>query len=95
MQWLTCTLYVYMHVRTYMSHLGQLTFSLKRRKSEPSQVVVLCCLALFIVFQLFNHVHVHVRTLKLSVHVHVHVYSIHSVKQPPHYYSYLLRSLVI
>ena len=40
-------------------HLGQLTFSLKRRESEPSQVVVLCCLALFIVSQLFNHVHVH------------------------------------
>ena len=34
----------------------QLTFSLKRRESEPSQVVVLCCLALFIVSPLFNHV---------------------------------------
>ena len=34
------------------SHLGQLTFSLRRRESEPSQLVLLCCLALS---QLFNH----------------------------------------
>ena len=32
--------------------MGQLTFSLKKRESEPSQVVLLCCLALFIVSQL-------------------------------------------
>ena len=31
----------------FESHLGQLTFSLKRRESEPSQVVLLCCLALY------------------------------------------------
>ena len=36
----------------FESHLGQLTFSLKRRESEPSQVVLFCCLALFIVSQL-------------------------------------------
>ena len=41
----------------FESHLGQLTFSLKRRESELSQVVLLCCLALFNVPQLFNHVH--------------------------------------
>jgi len=46
-------------VVAHPSHMsGLLTFSLKRRKSEPSQVV-LCCLALFIVSPLFNHVHVH------------------------------------
>ena len=28
----------------------------KERESEPSQVFLLCCLALFIVSQLFNHV---------------------------------------
>ena len=33
-------------------------FSLKRRESEASQVVLLCCLALYIVSQVFNHVHV-------------------------------------
>ena len=46
-------------IQTYSSHelyMGQLTFSLKKRKSEPSRVVLLCCLALFIVSQLFNHV---------------------------------------
>ena len=44
---------------------GSSLFSLTKRESEPSQLVVLCCLALFIVSQLFNHAH---------VHVHVHVY---------------------
>ena len=29
------------------SHLGQLTFSLKGRESEPSQFMLLYCLALF------------------------------------------------
>ena len=28
-------------------HLGQLAFSLKKRESEPSQVMLSCCLALF------------------------------------------------
>ena len=31
----------------FKSRLGQLTFSLKRRESEPSQLVLLCCLAWF------------------------------------------------
>ena len=43
----------------FESHLGQLTFSLKRRESEPSQLV-LYYLALFDVSQLYEHV------LKLS-----------------------------
>ena len=38
------------------SHLEQLIFSLKTRESEPSQVVVLCCLALFDASQICNHV---------------------------------------
>ena len=35
---------------------GSSLFSLKRRESELSQVVLLCCLALFIMSPLFNHV---------------------------------------
>ena len=50
------------------SHLGQLTFSLKRRESELSQLVLLCCLALY-VSQLFKHVHVHVVALHCLVSV--------------------------
>ena len=44
-------------MRGFESHLGQLTFSFKRRESEPSQVVVLCCLALYWIGLRFNHVH--------------------------------------
>ena len=36
---------------------GAAHFSSKRRKSEASQVVLLCRLALFIVSPLFNHEH--------------------------------------
>ncbi len=36
---------------------GAAHFSLKRRGSEPSQLVVLCCLALVDTSQLHNHVH--------------------------------------
>ena len=38
--------------------LGQLTLSLKRRKSGLSQLVVLCCLALFDESLICNHVYV-------------------------------------
>ena len=44
----------------FESHLGQLTFSLKR-ESELSQVVVLCCLALF---NVPHHVHVFIHKMK-------------------------------
>ena len=51
------------------SHLGQLTFSFKRRESEPSQVVVLCCLALYwiglIDLIMYINVHVHRGTYTL------------------------------
>ena len=59
------------------SHLGQLTFSLKGRESEPSQVVLLCCLALFIMSQLFNHVHVHVCVHGHKYDTGVCVYNVH------------------
>ena len=61
---------------------GAAHFFFKRRESEPSQVVVLCCLALFIVSQLFNRVHdIHEVCLNYlimycsclgDIHVHVH-----------------------
>ena len=43
-----------------------LTFSLKRRESEPSQSVLLYCLALFNVFQLHVYNHVHVQYIVLE-----------------------------
>ena len=58
--------------------LGQLTFSLKRRESEPSQVVVLCCLALHIVSRLLTVVHAvdSICICTYSVHVCLHLHSI-------------------
>ena len=47
-------------VQNLESHLGQLTFSLKRRESKPSQLVVLCCLALFDESLVCNHVYIHI-----------------------------------
>ena len=51
-------------MRGFESHLGQLTFSFKRRESEPSQVVVLCCLALYWIglIDLIMYINVHVHT---------------------------------
>ena len=43
----SATLCVFTEVCGFESHLGQLAFSFKRRESEPSQVVVLCCLAFY------------------------------------------------
>ena len=42
-------------------------FFLKRRESEPSQVVV-CCLALFGVSQICDHVYVHIQPHMLYQH---------------------------
>ena len=61
----TCIMCLYIHWQKATSctcsdvATWQLTFSLKRRKNEPSQLVLLCCLALFIVSPLFNHVFPH------------------------------------
>ena len=53
---------------------------LKKRESEMSQVVLLCCLALFIVSQLFNHVHVRIYVgtniyVYINMYIHVHMYA--------------------
>ena len=54
------SLSVHLCVVAHPSYVGATHFFFEKEKSEPSQVVLLCCLALFIVSPLFNHVHVHV-----------------------------------
>ena len=55
---------------------GAAHFSLKIRQSEPSQLVVLCCLALFDASQLHNYVliYMHIDTCSFVATCNIYLY---------------------